>query len=1217
MKRDNTHHSLLFIEFSSLANLGSLIRYKPTCINFTMDIRSQSQHLRQQPLSQQQQQSSQQSSFTTNDLLNDFDFNPNYIMDSFLFQNTLNDLQDENFDKLLEDIDLSDDQLMDVQQQAISPDLNLNSTSLEDGYPFGNYSTINNVSNEGNLANNNFSFVQDSQSQFNSNQPFTFTASSTNNHPQVVSMITSDLIENVKANPKQIQIVKPQLQQTKPIQVTNSNQQPQQQFQPQQRIIGITDTGQTVVYQVPPFIIKDQLVNDNKATVHAQIQTQQIQPQHVQLVQTGQSGTIPQFVAIQQVAANSGKVLTTTTQQQQTQPTFYTIPTPDGQSVKLTLKQATQPVSTGSNQQLFATTPIILQPKTEINCNSSIQPLFNSSMNANVNNLQSSNIILTTSSTLPSEIKLSSGNGKITKLDGSPGNVNIPEKRSAHNAIEKRYRSSINDKIGELKNLIAGPDAKLKKAVILRKVIDYVHFLKSRNQSLETELNDLKKALKDANINVVNAPIAMSPAMYPMNNSPGEYQISSTGSPSSTISSVPSPTMSDTKPSTPPMNYNDPSRIVSFAFILSIIAFNPLGSFMSKAGSSWINYGPNSVRDSDSGSYVGRSILSFMNPEEIDSNTWIRLLNFSIVDILIWAINIAFCFKFFKVVFSKRQFQYDPNDHNSNLSKANKFLSSGDLKQAKIHYENALQDIIKFKMPSSSISRFVLLSKTFLKLILNELYVGTILRNHQKQSESNDSTDTTLKQNQDLVSKIICFIYCKLCMIEMIDQLGRVSTQSYYYAFEAINESFYISDSGHRSMAYLISAIKLKNKYNLWARYFMHKAIKCSSKKFQQEQFLMKPIGRRYFSKRYLQWTYQFDKPSIFIKTTDNVSSMMQFISAKYRKYLIKKSILTLMNPKTGVNIIADDHRSNGNSTTDSTERITLLSIIDELTMNSEQFNDEISLWWSHVIRLAFCWLTENDQMAHSVVVACPQSLRNNSMAISLLLTSCLRKYLSSKGDRMASHSKHHQNFILLLNRASYELRRSFEATSATNGGNCDDCYQQLVRAFQLLACDWLLCTRIQLWQRMFDNRPLDYDMPIRNRYISAYRQDLATLRYLVTNSIPIAQSKLYYYEGAYRLMAGTNPLDAQRFLNRSLRKRNTSSGTNLICTASNLPTFSPGSDEVNSLNDEHDYASSLKMSANYLPIQCFSCSAERDGNIEEANAILSKYKKTEQLVTS
>ena len=42
----------------------------------------------------------------------------------------------------------------------------------------------------------------------------------------------------------------------------------------------------------------------------------------------------------------------------------------------------------------------------------------------------------------------------------SDGSGRKPERKSAHNVIEKRYRSSINDKIVELKDIVAGKDAK-------------------------------------------------------------------------------------------------------------------------------------------------------------------------------------------------------------------------------------------------------------------------------------------------------------------------------------------------------------------------------------------------------------------------------------------------------------------------------------------------------------------------------------------------------------------------------------------------------------------------------------------------------------------------------------------------------------------------------------------------------------------------------------
>uniref|UniRef100_A0A8C4Q340 Sterol regulatory element binding transcription factor 1 n=1 Tax=Eptatretus burgeri TaxID=7764 RepID=A0A8C4Q340_EPTBU len=68
------------------------------------------------------------------------------------------------------------------------------------------------------------------------------------------------------------------------------------------------------------------------------------------------------------------------------------------------------------------------------------------------------------------------------------------EKRTTHNAIEKRYRSSINDRIIELKNLVAGTEAKLNKSSVLRKAIEYIRFLKQANHKLKQENLALRMA---------------------------------------------------------------------------------------------------------------------------------------------------------------------------------------------------------------------------------------------------------------------------------------------------------------------------------------------------------------------------------------------------------------------------------------------------------------------------------------------------------------------------------------------------------------------------------------------------------------------------------------------------------------------------------------------------------------------------------------------------
>lgn len=68
-------------------------------------------------------------------------------------------------------------------------------------------------------------------------------------------------------------------------------------------------------------------------------------------------------------------------------------------------------------------------------------------------------------------------------------------KRSAHNAIERRYRTSINDKIIELKNMVVGESAKLNKSAVLRKSVDKIRDLQRQNYELKMQLQHLQTEL--------------------------------------------------------------------------------------------------------------------------------------------------------------------------------------------------------------------------------------------------------------------------------------------------------------------------------------------------------------------------------------------------------------------------------------------------------------------------------------------------------------------------------------------------------------------------------------------------------------------------------------------------------------------------------------------------------------------------------------------------
>ncbi|GBP33144.1 Tigger transposable element-derived protein 4 [Eumeta japonica] len=106
-------------------------------------------------------------------------------------------------------------------------------------------------------------------------------------------------------------------------------------------------------------------------------------------------------------------------------------------------------------------------------------------------------------------------------------------KRSAHNAIERRYRTSINDRIVELKIMLEGEDSKLNKSATLRKTIEYIKFLQRQNAQLKQENTALKTALEKSGVKETIVDGAYTP---PHSDMSSPYH-----SPTSTDSGSPSP----------------------------------------------------------------------------------------------------------------------------------------------------------------------------------------------------------------------------------------------------------------------------------------------------------------------------------------------------------------------------------------------------------------------------------------------------------------------------------------------------------------------------------------------------------------------------------------------------------------------------------------------------------------------------------------------------
>ncbi|XP_010001893.1 PREDICTED: sterol regulatory element-binding protein 1, partial [Chaetura pelagica] len=183
------------------------------------------------------------------------------------------------------------------------------------------------------------------------------------------------------------------------------------------------------------------------------------------------------------------------------------------------------------------------------------------------------------------------------------------EKRTAHNAIEKRYRSSINDKIVELKDLVVGTEAKLNKSAILRKAIEYIRFLQQSNQKLKQENLTLKMAMQknqslkdlvsscskgdkaEASAEVVKAEVMEmltpppSDVGSPTHSSPlslsgGSGNSSSDSEPDSPLCDHGKVKQERPPPSPSSQGMLDRSRMALCTFVFLCLSFNPLASLL-------------------------------------------------------------------------------------------------------------------------------------------------------------------------------------------------------------------------------------------------------------------------------------------------------------------------------------------------------------------------------------------------------------------------------------------------------------------------------------------------------------------------------------------------------------------------------------------------------------------------------------------------------------
>ncbi|XP_075035303.1 sterol regulatory element-binding protein 1 isoform X1 [Mixophyes fleayi] len=778
------------------------------------------------------------------------------------------------------------------------------------------------------------------------------------------------------------------------------------------------------------------------------------------------------------------------------------------------------------------------------------------------------------------------------------------EKRTAHNAIEKRYRSSINDKIIELKDLVVGTEAKLNKSSILKKAIDYIRYLQQNNVKLKQENIMLKMAaqknstLKDlvagTGINMDGVKAEMMDVLTPPPSDVGSP--SHSGSPLSQCSSdsePDSPFCDEAKvqvkqevPSSPSSGMLDRSRMALCVFVFLCLSFNPLSFLMGGSRSQ-----ESSGSDKFHGS--GRNMLE-MGPSETSS-----LLSWLSPSALLWPINLIVVLAVFIRLFIYGEPVTRLHSESSVLfwchrKQADVDLSRGDFAQASLHLWKALKALGR-PLPTSNFDLCCSLTWSVIRYVLQRLWVGRWLA----ERAGGFRRDHQLKEDVRKSCREAALVYHRLHQLHMTGKHVGGHLSAINMALSAVN----LADCAGNTISvatlaeiYVGAALRVKaslhRRFHFLARFFL-----CSARQVclaqsvaipPAMQWLCHPLGHRFFVDG--DWSVRSSPRDTIYSVAGSAVDPLAQVTQAFREHLLEKALYCVAQPEQTKPLSEGEGEFS-----DALEYLQLLNgCSDAAAVTNHTFSisssmaavtgtDPVAKWWASIIIVAINWLQGDDEAAqrlYPVVEYMPKPLHTTENMLpkaALYAFKAVRTLLGKQDSTQVSLGQ--------CEKASSYLRDSLNSSPSSNS-NVD-------KAVQLLMCDLLLVTRTNIWQQQQSSPGQQPNLihPASPQELRGFQLDLSSLRRLAQYFRP-AMRRVFLHEATSRLMAGASPTRTHQLLDRSLRRRVPPSGKE-------------GTRETTLTPREH--AEALLLACRYLPPSFLSAPGQRVGMLAEAARTLEK----------
>uniref|UniRef100_A0A673A3S2 Sterol regulatory element-binding protein 2 n=1 Tax=Sphaeramia orbicularis TaxID=375764 RepID=A0A673A3S2_9TELE len=747
--------------------------------------------------------------------------------------------------------------------------------------------------------------------------------------------------------------------------------------------------------------------------------------------------------------------------------------------------------------------------------------------------LMSSNIL----TTVP---VMMGGGDKLPIKQLQPGGVvKEGERRTTHNIIEKRYRSSINDKIVELRDLVMGNDAKMHKSGVLRKAIDYIKYLQQVNHKLRQENLALKMA------NQKNKPVTLSEDVelkqeIVMMSPPASD--SGSGSPHQF-----SPYCVDSEPGSPLLDHDpvksepespssvgvmDRSRLLLCALTFFCLSLNPLPSLLGSetAGS------PNL----STGHVPTRTLFSF-------PTSWLRcLLPWVMVWVLsgvgaVWGcVRVLYLWEPVTPLHSPKSVSFWRHRKQADLH-----LNRGDYTAAMDSLETCLS-VLTRALPSTNLDLVCSLSWNLIRYILHRpTPLGWLVHQVGGKHEGEEARTS---------AKDAALVYHRLSQLQLT---GKLPQRSSLWALSLSLSAVNLSESAQSKMSpaqlaqiYVTAATALRTVLGHHLTCLPGYLLSCAESVANQSdtkqipdclRWLFTPLGRQFFLG--CDWSVKSEScDGVYTSQRDPVDPVAQLHRGFCRK-LLERAVHTLIQPQS-----ESDTGKRKDDSGEFSNALEFLHLLNSCTEDSPSspppFStppnhtttpDPVSRWWALVLKAAVHWLQGDDVAVRSLLAEAermPRALHTLDhplpKAVLLLCKSVQMSLLPLKGEGAMACLSH-------CDRSSSYLRSSISVPLAQSGNWLNKV------GVELLICDLLLTLRTSLWQRGGSSNGEPGPAP--GSQLAGFQRDLSALRKL-TQCYRQAQHKVFLHETTVRLMAGASPTRTHQLLEHNLRRRTHSSYT-------------------------------------------------------------------------